>query len=510
MKIFETRQIREIDEYTIRNEPVSSDGLMERAAMGCAAWIMENFSPEYSILVFTGPGNNGGDGWAIARLLADQGYGNIRLYHLQISHILSPDAETNRQRLISQNKVRVLEISEASAFPEILKKDVIIDALFGSGISRPLEGLPAALVKHINAAECRVISVDIPSGLMGENNTGNPESGIIKASETLTFQFPKRSFFFAENSEYTGNWHIIPIGLHPGIIAEMQTAYYYVTHADINKILKKRNRFSHKGNFGHALLIAGSYGMTGAAILSARACLRSGAGLVTAHIPLSGYPIMQGAVPEVICSIDKSPRYFTGCSVDKRYTSLGIGPGMGTAPETVTAFASLLETISQPLVLDADALNILAADPELLALVPENTILTPHPGEFDRIAGETTNGYNRNLRASQLAVENKLVVVLKGAYTAVLLPDGRCFFNSTGNPGMATGGSGDVLTGIVLALLSQGYQPADAALLGTYIHGLAGDLAASENGQQAMIASDIIDNLGKAFLKFENYDPGRF
>ena len=510
MKIFETKQIREIDEYTIRNEPVSSDGLMERAAMGCAAWILENISRENSFLVFTGPGNNGGDGWAIARLLAERGYGNIRLYHLQISHILSSDAEVNRQRLISQNKVPVSEISDASAFPDILKKDVVIDALFGSGVSRPLEGLSAALVQHINAAECRVVSIDIPSGLMGENNSGNPEAGIIKASETLTFQFPKRSFFFAENRKYTGNWHIIPIGLHPGIIAEMQTGYYYLIHSDLVKIFKKRSRFSHKGTYGHALLIAGSYGMTGAAILAARACLRSGAGLVTSHIPLSGYPIMQVAVPEVICRIDKSPHYFTGCSVDENYTSVGIGPGIGTAPETVAAFASLLETISQPLVVDADALNILAGHPELHALLPENTILTPHPKEFDRIAGESTNGFNRNLRAGKLAVENKLFIVLKGAYTAVLLPDGRCFFNSTGNPGMATGGSGDVLTGIVLALLSQGYQPADAALLGTYIHGLAGDLAANENGQQAMIASDIIDNLGKAFLKFENYDPERF
>jgi hydroxyethylthiazole kinase-like uncharacterized protein yjeF len=510
MKIFETRQIREIDEYTIRNEPVSSDGLMERAAMGCAAWILDNIARENSFLVFTGPGNNGGDGWAIARLLADQGYGNIKLYHLQISRIISSDSEMNRQRLISQNKVRVSEISDASAFPHILKTDVVIDAIFGSGISRPLEGLPASLVQHINAAECRVVSIDIPSGLMGETNSGNPETGIIKASETLTFQFPKRSFFYAENRKYTGNWHIIPIGLHPGIIDEMQTGFYYLTQADLIKNFKKRNRFSHKGNYGHALLIAGSYGMTGAAILSARACLRSGAGLVTSHIPQSGYSIMQTAVPEVMCSIDKSPHYFTGCSVDKRYTSLGIGPGMGTAPETVAALASLLETTSQPMVLDADALNILAGHPELLARVPENTILTPHPGEFDRITGESTNGFNRNLRASELAVKNKLVIILKGAYTAVLLPDGRCFFNSTGNPGMATGGSGDVLTGIVLALLSQGYLPADAALLGTFIHGLAGDLAASENGQQAMIASDIIDNLGKAFLKFENYDPERF
>ena len=507
MKIFETRQIREIDEYTISHEPVSSADLMERAAWGCAAWIMDHIPQANALLVITGPGNNGGDGWAIARMLADHGYGNIRLYQLQISHILSADAETNRQRLISQNIVPVSEICDAADLPPVGQSDVVIDALFGSGLARPLEGLSAALVQHINASACRVVSIDIPSGLMGEDNTGNPESGIIKASDTLTFQFPKRSFFFAENAKFTGNWHVIPIGLHPGIIEEKQTRYFFLQLSDLAGILKKRERFSHKGTYGHALLIAGSHGMMGAAVLGARACLRSGAGLVTAHIPQQGYPVMQITVPEAICQIDDSAACFTACTIHDTHTAVGVGPGIGMEADTVKAFSALLDTVKKPIVIDADALNILAAHPHLLTMVPQFSILTPHPREFDRIAGVSEEAYSRHLRAMNLANEKKLIIVLKGAYTAVLLPDGRCFFNSTGNPGMATGGSGDVLTGVILALLTQGYHPDEAALLGTYVHGLAGDLAAGEVGQQALIASDIIDNLGKAFLKIENYVP---
>ena len=506
MKVFETRQIREIDDYTIRNEPVSSVDLMERAAAGCVNWLLSRILPGESIIIFAGPGSNGGDGWAIARLLADKGYAHISLYLLQISRIISPDSVVNRQRLEAQNKVSISEISQESDFPEIRKQEVIIDALFGSGLSRPLEGLSASLVKHINASGNRIISIDIPSGLQGEYNIRSAEVSIIKASHTLSFEFPKRSFFYAENAIYTGDWHIIPIGLHPHIIQEKHTLFHYLTFGDIQRKYRKRARFSHKGSFGHACLIAGSFGMMGAAILAARACMKAGVGLLTTHVPRAGYPIIQGAVPESIFDIDPSDQVFTVMPDRKDFSAIAVGPGIGMAPATVKAVERLLQSSSTPVVLDADALNILAACPDLLSLLPPGSILTPHPGEFDRLAGSSDSGFNRNERQMEFATRYKVIVLLKGACSSIAMPDGTCFFNSTGNPGMATAGSGDVLTGILLSLMAQGYNPAEAALLGTYVHGLAGDLAASETGQQALIASDIIDNLGKAFIKIENHE----
>jgi hydroxyethylthiazole kinase-like uncharacterized protein yjeF len=506
MKIFETKEVREIDEYTIRNEPISSTDLMERAARGCISWIAKNLTSESPILIFAGPGNNGGDGWAIARLLADQGFEKILLYHLLLGHTIATDAEINRQRLISQGKVPIFDIRSASDFPDIDKKGVIIDALFGSGLSRPLEDLPTSLVKYINASGCRILSIDIPSGLLGEDNTGNPEQGIIKATITLTFQFPKRSFFYADNEKYTGRWHIIPIGLHPGIIAKKQTGFYFTTFEDISGKLKKRRLFSHKGTYGHALLIAGSYGMMGAAILAARACIRSGAGLLTTHIPHAGYPILQASVPESIFSIDTAEMHFANCPPVEKYSAIGAGPGIGVDAETASAFESLVRSCRKPMVLDADALNILALRPDIFRILPENSIITPHPGEFDRLSGISGNAYERNQQQIALSKKHKLIIILKGAYTSVTMPNGNCFFNSTGNPGMATAGCGDVLTGMVLSLLAQGYPPDEAAILGTFIHGLAGDIAASETGQQAMIASDVINNIGKAFNKLENHE----
>jgi len=505
MKVFETGQIREIDEYTIRQEPVASVDLMERAAMGCVGWLSSHLQPTDNIKVFSGPGNNGGDGWAIARLMADRGYDHIRLYLLQISRIISADSVINRKRLEEQNKVPIFEISSEADFPYISGEDVVIDALFGSGLSRPLEGLSASLVNHINGSGAGVVAIDIPSGMNG-NGTGQDTGSIIKATDTLSFEFPKRSFFYAENEKYTGDWYIIPIGLHRDIIREKYTPFHYLTLENVISMHRKRPRFSHKGTYGHALLVAGSYGMLGAAILAARACLRSGVGLLTTHIPGAGYPILQEAVPESIFELDSSDSVFSKLKVKKGYSAAGVGPGIGMAPATAKAVESMIGNADFPLVLDADALNILAASPDLFGSLPANAILTPHPGEFDRLAGSSPNGQKRNELQIEFARRHQVIVVLKGAFTSVAMPDGTCYFNSTGNPGMATAGSGDVLTGIILSLLAQGYSPSDAALTGTWVHGLAGDLAAAKTGQKALIASDIIDNLGTAFLKIENYE----
>lgn len=506
MKIFDTRDIREIDQYTIIHEPVSSVDLMERAAHGCASWIAENLPVEKRLMVFTGPGNNGGDGWAIARLLSNRRDYSIRLFHLNMGSGISPDSEINRQRLINQAKVPIIEIAKEDDFPALSPGELIIDALFGSGLSRPLTGLAASLIEHINTSGCQIISVDIPSGLMGEDNTGNDLQCIIKATYTLTFEFPKRSFFYADNEQFTGKWIVIPIGLHSHIMEEKKTDFFYTTKADIAGKLRKRDTFSHKGTYGHALLLSGQYGMMGAAILAARSCLRTGVGLLTTHVPKLGYQLMQQAVPESIFNIDPSEERIGTCPPLDKYSAVGAGPGMGTATETTSTIEELLRKSVKPLVLDADALNILAQKPSLLEIIPENAILTPHPGEFDRLAGKSANAFLRNKNQIEFSKKYRIIILLKGAYTSVTLPDGTCFFNSTGNPGMATAGCGDVLTGMILSLLAQGYAPDEAAIIGAYMHGLAGDLSAAELGQQALIASDVINQIGNAYKIIENHD----
>lgn len=506
MKIFDTRDIKEIDNYTIRHEPVASIDLMERAAKGCTEWIVKKFTVDTSIRIFTGPGNNGGDGWAIARLLADKGYKKVELFNLQISPVISPDSELNRNRLINQAKIPVNYIDKPDQFPKLIPTDVVIDALFGSGLSRPLEGLSFQLVKHINQSRCTVISIDIPSGLFGEDNSRNAEEAIIRAHHTLTFQFPKRSFFYAENEKFTGEWHIIHIGLHPEIMQQKKTGYFYLTGEMIKPLLKKRPKFSHKGLYGHGLLIAGSYGMMGAAILASRACLRTGVGLITTHVPKAGYPVIQAAVPESIFSIDQDENIISKCPDLKKFTAVAAGPGIGVSKETASAMEYLIRNCRKPLLLDADALNIIAANKELTGLLPENSVITPHPGEFDRIAGPSQNGYERNMKQISLSEKYRLIIVLKGAYTSVSLPDGTCFFNSTGNPGMSTAGSGDVLTGMILSLLAQGYSPEDAARAGVFIHGLAGDLALASHSEQSLIASDIVDNISNALNNIQGHE----
>jgi hydroxyethylthiazole kinase-like uncharacterized protein yjeF len=504
MKIFTTRQIRDIDTFTIKHEPVASIDLMERAAMACANWLSKKFDNDANFIILAGPGNNGGDGWAIARLLAERGYAKIRFYLASFSAELSPDSIVNRQRLINLDKVSVAIIESADHFPVIGKHDIVIDSLFGSGLSRPLGGLAAELVRHVIAAGCMVIAVDIPSGLMGENNAGNNEDTIIRANHTLTFQFPKLSFFFPENEVFVGDWTALDIGLHRECIENTNTPYHYISSENAAGFIRSRPKFSHKGTYGHALLIAGSYGMMGAAILASKACLRTGAGLVTAHVPLKGYEIMQSSVPEAIVSLDPSEECFSRLPDLIPFNAIGIGPGIGTRTLVQNALKELFLKCSKPMVIDADALNLIGAHKELLEYIPENSILTPHPREFERIAGTFKNGYDRLMKQIDFAHRHKINLVFKGAYTTVVLPDGKCYFNSTGNPGMATGGSGDVLTGIILSLLAQGYKPSEAALAGVYFHGLAGDIAAHEMGQQALIASDIIDNIGKAFMKNEN------
>ena len=355
------------------------------------------------------------------------------------------------------------------------------------------------IIDYINKSDAHVVSIDIPSGLFGEDNRGNDREAIVKANLTLTFEFPKLAFFLAENAPYVGEWKTLEIGLHPDVIEKTETPYTMVTEEDISYVIQPRDRFAHKGTFGHALLIAGSKGKMGAAILAAKACLRSGAGLLTVHIPQRGEGVFQTNFPEAMLSFDTNVDFFSSVPELSPYNAIGVGPGMGQHMESGAAIERILQTNSKPMVIDADAINLLATNKSLISRIPERSILTPHPKEFDRIAGESASGYERLMKAKAFAVENHLIVVLKGAYTAICTTAGNIYFNSCGNPGMATAGSGDVLTGIILGLLAQGYEPETAAVMGVFIHGTAGDLAAIYQSEESLIASDIIDMLGKAF-----------
>ncbi|HAQ21211.1 MAG TPA: bifunctional ADP-dependent NAD(P)H-hydrate dehydratase/NAD(P)H-hydrate epimerase [Prolixibacteraceae bacterium] len=502
MKLFTCQQIAEIDRLTMKHEPILSIDLMERAAQRVAEWILQKIVNDQPFYIFAGPGNNGGDALAVARMLAGCNY-TCTVFLADFGRELKDDAAINLTRLKEQNKVLLKYIDSEDSIPEIPNEAVVIDGLFGSGINKSLEGLAREIVRKINQSGATVISIDIPSGLFGEDNTQNDLSGVVRASYTLSFQFPKISFLFPENADIVGDWEVLPIGLHPEAILQAESKYFNLTKTYISGTIKKRAKFSHKGIYGHALLIAGSYGKMGAAVLASRACLRAGVGLLTSHIPRLGYEIIQNSVPEAMTSIDHSDTVFTEFPELGPFSAIGVGPGLEKKPETQMAFKKLLQAKPKKMVIDADALNILSENKDWLELLPENTVLTPHPKEFERLAGETSNSFERLQKQLQFSVNYKVIIVLKGAHTCITVPDGSAFFNSTGNPGMATAGSGDVLTGIILGLLAQNYTAEEATLIGVYIHGLAGDLAAAQFGQQALIAGDIITKLGQAFLQLE-------
>lgn len=502
MKVLTKSQIRELDRLTIEEEGITSLELMERAAGALTNAICQLFPQPVPLKIFAGPGNNGGDALAMARLLAERGYSSD-VYLFNIRQSLSEDCKANAERLLEYPDVNFTEVTSHFAPPPLLKGDVVIDGLFGSGLNRPLEGGFAAVVKYLNASPATVISIDMPSGLMCEDNTYNLPDHIIRAYMTLTIQMPKLAFFLPENQPYLGEWLCLDINLSQRGIAEVPEKYLVTTQRDIRPFIRPRQEFAHKGNFGHGLLLAGSSGMAGAALLSARAALRSGIGLLTVHSAGCNLPILQTAVPEAMCSADPNAACLTTLPSLERYQAIAIGPGLGQSEETAAALHALLQTARQPLVADADALNLLARHKEWLTLLPKGSILTPHPKELERLVGHCASGHDRLVRACELAQQLKVNIVLKGAWTAVITPKGVCRFNPTGNPGMATAGSGDVLTGVLLALLARGLKPEDAARVGVYLHGAAGDLAAEKKGECGMISSDIVENLPLVWRNLE-------
>lgn len=504
MKIFTSAQIKELDKFTIENEPISSLNLMERAAQTMTRSITELWGTATPIVVFAGPGNNGGDALAIARMMADQGY-QIVAYLFNISGHLSPDCAANK-KLLEENKhiQQFFEVTQEFDPPVLDEKTLVIDGLFGSGLNKPLAGGFASLVKYINASPSKIVSIDAPSGLMAEDNTYNIKANIIRAYLTLTLQQPKLSFFFAENQQFIGQLRVLDIRLSQEGIQKMDSSYTVIEENDIRNSLLPRNPYAHKGQMGHALLIAGSYCMAGAAILAAKACLRSGVGKLTVNSPRRNIPMIQQSVPEAIIKTGAEEIIFAESVDTEEYNAMGIGPGLGQSEQTAIALISQLRRTQCPIVADADAINILGNHRAWLQQLPKGIILTPHPKEFDRLEGHSADSYERLTKACNLAERLQGIVILKGHYTAICMADGHVMFNPTGNAGMATAGSGDVLTGIITGLLARGYQPKEACMVGVYLHGLAGDLAAAELGEESLLASDIIQYLPRAFKRLKD------
>lgn len=498
MQLLNTSQIHAWDEYTTRHEPITSIELMERAAGACYDWLINNGYKGKSFSIFCGKGNNGGDGLAIARLLAVSGH-QVSVYILEFGHLGTNDFQQNLG-LLHGSSATIYFISSESAIYPVPEGDVIIDALLGSGLNRGIEGLTAALVHHINNSGHDIISIDVPTGLFTDKNP--PGNVVVRATHTLTFQSYKLAFLMKENQPFTGELHILDIGLDPQFLQQTDSVYHFVDHELVRSILRHRQRFSHKGDYGTGALIAGSTGMMGAAALCARAFMRSGAGKLICHVPRSGYTVMQVAVPEAMTIIEGEDHIENIGSLEK-YDAVGIGPGLGKHDGQEKLFSDILSRYTQPLVIDADGLNILARHPQLLKKLPSFSVLTPHVGEFERLFGSYKTDFERMEAAMAKARELDVLIVLKGPYTFIATPGGKGYFNSTGNPGMATGGSGDVLTGFITGLICQGYPSEHAAIAGAYLHGLSGDLAAASNSQASLIASDIVNYLGQAFRAFE-------
>lgn len=498
MKIFTSRAIHELDSATCEAQQISSIDLMERAAELVADELNSRFLPCQRFVVMAGPGNNGGDALAVARMLIERGYKRVEVFLFNVTGKLSHDCDEERKKLITIDGVDFTEVSREFNPPYLSDKDVVIDGLFGSGLNKPLMGGFVAVTRYINESGAYVVSIDLPSGLFGEWNSQVNRRDIIHASLTLAFQMPRLSFFFEENYTVLGEWKLLDIDLDETKIKELPADYMLVESRNIRPLLQKRLPFTGKRDYGSALLFAGSTGMMGAAVMCSRSTLRSGAGLVTVHGPKGGISILQTAVPEAMFEPDRNEHFITDMRIHHDHQAIAVGPGIGTNGQTIDALEALLKSGVSPLVLDADALNCISKRPSLLSLLPAKTIITPHIGEFDRLFGEQRSSEDRLKTAIEMARQYGIIIVLKGHYTATVRPTGRVYINPTGNPGMATAGAGDVLTGIIAAFLAQGYKPEHAATIGVFVHGLAGDIAAEKIGEFGMTAGDIAAYAGRA------------
>lgn len=496
MKIFSAHQIYQADKSTIQKEQIKSEELMERAAAQLFEWMHSRLrGTQVNIKLFCGIGNNGGDGMVLARKLHEHDY-SIKVYVVNYSEKRSEDFLLNLERL-KDGKVWPDFINKETDLPEISSKDIIVDAIFGIGLNRAPDDWVGNLIKHINDSRAFTLSVDVPSGLPLDSSPWKP-SYVVRASYVLSFQVPKLVFFLPETGVYVNQWEILDIGLNQEFIAKTDADFELITRSEVLPLYRPRLKFSHKGTYGHAVIVGGSYGKIGAVQLASNACLSVGSGLVSAFVPKCGYNSLQTAIPEIMVLTGSRERSISEIAIPFKASVVGIGMGMGLDDDTVSAFGSFLKNSKLPMVIDADGLNILSQNPQMLNDVPELSVLTPHPKELERLIGYWTSDFEKLEKAKAFAAKHNLVVLIKGAHT-ITIHNGKGYVNTTGNPGMATAGSGDVLTGMITGLMAQGYSSLEAAIFGVYLHGLAGDLAASSNGYEALKASIIVENIGNAY-----------
>ncbi len=496
MKLFSGEQIYAADKFTIEKQRISSDVLMERSAVQIFNWIHTRMQgAPVKIHLFCGIGNNGGDGIALARHLQEHGY-NIGVYVVNYSKTRSKDFLINLERL-KDRKIWPVFLDSDCELPAIGRDDIIVDAIFGIGLNRPPDSWVVNLMGHLHKTEAFILSVDIPSGLFTDKSPKD-KNAIIKANFVLSFQTPKLVFFLPETGIYIDQWEVLDIGLDPEYLTTTETAYDLIGKHDVLPFYIPRQKFSHKGTYGHALIIGGSKGKIGAVTLASKACLNSGAGLVTAYVPECGYAPLQTALPEAMVLTDGGDM-IANIKFDIEPSVIGIGVGLGTAEDTVSALSDFLGKNKTPLVIDADGLNILAKNKGLLKKLPAQTILTPHPKELERLVGKWKDDFDKLKKTKAFSKKYNCIIVIKGAHSITVYGD-RGYINTTGNPGMATAGSGDVLTGIITGLIAQGYDSLKATVFGVYLHGKSGDIAVEETGYQALTASNIVEGIGKAFI----------
>ncbi|MEA1784905.1 NAD(P)H-hydrate dehydratase [Arenibacter sp. GZD96] len=497
MKIFTTPQIYEADRITLERQGITSDALMERAGKQVFHWMHSRLQgTQKKIHIFCGIGNNGGDGLVVGRHLLEHSY-KISVYIVAYSTSYSKDFAINLKRLKDQ-KVDPIYLNKDSDIPTLGSDDYIVDAIFGIGLNRPPDAWVGRLIATINRSNAFTVSVDIPSGLYMDQ-APQDEDSVVRATYVLSFQFPKLPFFLPQTGKYIEQWEVVGIGLDIEYIRETHTAFELMSRDEVRLFYVPRKTFSHKGTYGHSLIIGGSNGKVGAAMLASEACITSGSGLVTAYIPQCGLWPMQTALPEIMAITDVQEHYISDIVFGFKPSVIGLGMGLGRHIETQMALEKFLKTNKIPLVLDADALNIVSEKPHLCSVLPPQTVLTPHPKELERLIGSWNDDFDKLKKTKAFSKKYDCIVVIKGAYTMVVY-ENRGYINSTGNPGMATAGSGDVLAGIITGLIAQGYKPLQAAILGVYVHGRSGDLVSEKRGQEALTARSIIRYLGKAYL----------
>lgn len=499
MKIFSTKQIYEAAAATIAKEGIPSYNLMERSGGYIYQWMHHRLQGQpVPIKVFCGIGNNAGNGLVVARLLLKNGY-NVDTYIVNCSDKRSPDFLKAYDALKSEVKKWPEIIKSAEDFPVISPQDIVVDAIFGIGLNRCPEAWIQQLFVKINESKAYTLSIDIPSGMYGDRGLDENDI-VIQATFVLSFMSPKLAFFLPDTGKYINMWDSIDVGLEPEFLNTIETDVSLISKPEIQQMYKGRSQFTHKGMFGHSLIIGGSFGKMGAVQLAAKAALRSGSGLVTAYVPQIGVPILQTAIPEVMVETDNfNGKVFEEIDFQTEANAIAIGPGMGTDEKTVNAMDSFLKSQKAPIVIDADAINIIAKRPSLMEQVPNLSIFTPHPGELERLIGKWKDDFDKLEKAAKFAKNHNVIIVLKGAHT-ITMYDMKLYINTTGNPGLSTAGTGDVLTGVITGHLAQGYHPVEASIMSVYLHGLAADIAVNQYGIEGLIAGDVTDFLGRAVM----------